>query len=281
MTRTSTCALIGIVVVFLWSCGPSGPQPGTPDWFWQAAHDTFGAGDYLKCDEHLGRLTEPGNPYADRAFPFRLILAAGLASGYMDVADAFENGSRANKTATAQFRKYMNDYRALANRRAVEFAEVFLKFQQAKLEGDVRIPFAFPKGNPMPVPELGKISEGVLLGEAALSAAEKAAIERRILLTTCLVTGAGEDVAKAQKMFTDTGASVPRPTFLLGMAKKMKDLAELYAPHKLDQPERRKLLVDKALEIARALPESDESKKLIKDLEGALKEVQKRLGQGS
>ena len=279
MMRATMYGVVGFLVVFLLSCGPTGPQPGTPEWCWQAAQDTFAAGDYLKCDEHLGRLTEVGNPFADRAFPFRLILTAGLASGYMDIADAFERGSRANKVLTAQFRKYMNDYRALANRRAVSFAEVFLRFQQAKLEGDVQIAFGFPRGNPMPVADLAKISEGVLLREAALEAAEKAAIERRILLTTCELLGAGEDVAKAQKLFTDTGATVPQATFLLGIAQRMKALSELYAPHELDQPERQKLLVEKALEVLKGLPETGESKKLAKELEGTLAKIRKRLGQ--
>lgn len=271
------CTAAILWLIAMTGCGPSGPRTGTPDWYWQAAHDTFTTGDYVKCDEHLEKLITGDNPYTSRAIAWRVILTAGMAGGYKDVADAFEAGARVNKTAPAQFRKLMNDYRALANRRAISFAETVLKFEQLKVDGDIQIPFGFPKGNPLPVPDLKRVGEGLLLAEAPLAAAERAAIERRILLTTCEVVGAGEDVARAQKLFTNEGARVSRQTFMLGVAKRMKDLAELYSPYKLDQPERHKLMVEKALAIVKGLPESDETKKMTKELEGTLKDIEKRL----
>ncbi len=258
------------------SSGPAPPAKGTPAWYWQAAQETWAANDVLKTSEHLASLVKPDSEYADRAQPWRMVITGGLATGYMKIANACEQGSRANKAASSLFRKQMNDYRTHANRQALQFAQTYLAVLKANREGDVPIAFTFPQGSALSVSELAKLASGAALSDREMVMAERKSLRREVLLTACSAVGAEEDTAKAQKIFSTVPFTVPKATFLLGMAKKLHTLAGYYSPFKMDQPDRVKLFNEKALETLKSLPENDETKKLIKTIEKELKNASKR-----
>src|SRR5206468_12504255 len=115
--------------IILISCsGDSGPQPGTPGFFWAAAKQTFAVGDYQKTLDHLDKVVSSENEFTPKARPMLLVLTSGMARGYGELADRFETGARANKADPGGFRKNMNTYRGQASRLALRFAEVFGDF---------------------------------------------------------------------------------------------------------------------------------------------------------
>ena len=262
--------LVPCLTLTLISCA-TGPAPNTPPWFWQAAQDTYRMGDYLKAIDHLEPLIAPGGEFTERAQPFRLVLTAGLARGYMDLAEAFEAGARMNERAATEFRRRMNVYRSQANRRAMNFAESFLAFEKAGPGASIPIAFPYPSGNPLPVAELTKAGQGIALSETELATAERRAVERAILMTACTAVGAEDDTAKAQQVFSGQNVTVPKETFLLAMAKQLHALSQLYTPAKMNEPDKLKLLNERALEALRSLPETAETKSLVEKIEKMLK----------
>jgi hypothetical protein len=255
----------------LWLGCSSGPAPNTPPWYWQAAQETYRAGDYSKAIDHLSEIARPGGEFADRAQPFRLVLAAGIAGGYADLAEAFEAGARMNQKAATEFRRRMNVYRSQANRRAVSFAEYYAAFRKAGPGDNIPIAFPYPSGSPLPVAELTKAGQGIMLSETELATAERRAIARAILMAACRAVGAEDDTAKAQQIFSGENVTVPKATFLLAMAKELSELAELYGPAKMNEPDKLKAFNEQALETLKALPESADAKKLIEKIEKTLK----------
>ena len=129
------CALILVLTVCI-SCssGPTGPETGTPAFYWQAAKETFAAGDTTKTLEHLDKLIEGENEYSARALPWSLVLTSGLAAGYTDLADNYEIGLHTNKSDPSAFRRPMINYRSMAGRLSLQFGENFAKF--ANMKGD-------------------------------------------------------------------------------------------------------------------------------------------------
>jgi hypothetical protein len=252
------------------SCA-TGPAPNTPPWFWQAAQDTYRMGDYLKAIDHLQPLIAPGGEFTERAQPFRLVLTAGLARGYIDLAEAFEAGARMNEKAATEFRRRMNVYRSQANRRTMNFAESFLAFEKTGPGAAIPIAFPYPSGNPLPVAELTKAGQGIALSETELATAERRAIERAILMVASTAVGAEDDTAKAQQIFSGQNVTVPKETFLLGMAKQLHGLSQLYAPAKMNEPDKFQLLNERALEALKSVPETPETKALLEKVEKALK----------
>lgn len=277
MSRRRNLSLLPAFTLVLASCssGPPPPQKGTPPFYWQAAKETFAAGDYLKTNDHLSQLVRTENEFTARAFPWLLVLDGGIAKGYMDLADAFEGGARQNKSNPTPFRKQMSDFRTRANPVALQFVEQFLKFAASNKGEKIPLAFPFPTGSAMPVMELSKVGAGILLQEGEFAAAQKRALERGVLMSACRAAGAPEDPPKAQEVFKASNPEVPRATFLLAMAQSMFELSQLYAPRKLDHPERFKLLLKNAGEALGPLPESKEKAELAKKIQAAVKEAGK------
>src|SRR5690242_7901304 len=107
------------------SSASSGPEKGTPAFYWAAARQTYAAGDYVKTVENLDSIVSTENEYTARARPWLLLLTSGMARGYMEEADYYEAGARINKADPTTFRKQVSQSRAAANRLALRFADTF------------------------------------------------------------------------------------------------------------------------------------------------------------
>src|SRR5215472_8569304 len=93
--RTATAlATISANVILISCSGESGPQPGTPAFYWAAAKQTYAAGDYAKTTDNLDRVVATENEFTPKARPWLLVLTSGMARGYMELADRFESGAR-------------------------------------------------------------------------------------------------------------------------------------------------------------------------------------------
>jgi hypothetical protein len=264
-------AIIVILVATSCSSGPPAPKMGTPPFYWGAAGETFAKADYLKAADHLEQLVKTDNEYTQRALPWRLALTAGMTNAYAELADVFETGSRANRSNPTPFRKNMAENRALAGRRALQFAETFLKFNKGDHTQDVPLDFTFPTGSANKPFELTKIGNGVPLPDTQLETVQRRAVERAVLLATAAVVGAPDDVAKAQSIFQAGNVKVPHDVFALAMVKYLHEQAQLFTRAKLDQPERVELFCNQALETLKHLKPSKETKELTAKVEKTLK----------
>jgi hypothetical protein len=267
------CVLLCASLV-LCSCasGPRPPEKGTPAFYWQAANQTFAAGDYVKTDNNLADILKSQNEFTARAQPWRLILTAGMSKGYMELADNYEFGARANKANPTPFRRLVNSYRNGASQLAMQFVEAFQKFQKANADPNVALAFPFPSGSATGAPQLmSKAGNGIVLQETEVSQAEKRILEKAVLLFTSRAAGAPDDTAKAREMFKAGTVQVPRGVFLLAVANALYDQGQLYSRNKLDQPERMKIFHTVALDALKTVPESKETKELSGKLQKSLK----------
>ncbi|MGH9719608.1 MAG: hypothetical protein ACRD8O_05310 [Bryobacteraceae bacterium] len=258
--------LSGIVgsAAALLSCsgGPAPPTPGTLPFYWAAAQETFKTGDYIKTGDHLDQLTRSENEFTARAAPWRLILLAGLGRGYMDIAERFDQGVRANKTNPGPLRKRLLEYRSMASRYQLQFAEAFEKFQKTQTQGDVTLALPFPRGSPAPVAALNRVAEGAVLPTPELESAQTQALQRAVLLEVCRAAGAKDDAARASEILKTPPVQLPRPTFLFAMAESFSEGATLFGPRKLAQPDRLEYFNNRALDVLKGLPDSPQVKAL-------------------
>jgi hypothetical protein len=122
----TTRSLLTAALVSLVACSESGPPPirtGTPAYYFQNAKDTYSKGDYVKAIDWLDKITKANkNEFTERAWTFRLLLEAGMISGYKELADNYEYGQRSNKDNPTPFIKKVTEYRSTAQRMALPFA---------------------------------------------------------------------------------------------------------------------------------------------------------------
>jgi hypothetical protein len=253
---------------------PSGPQKGTPAYYWQAAHDTFAAGDYNKTLEHLDQILATQNDFTARAVPWSLVITSGMAAGYTDLAENFIAGSRANRKDPEPFRRPVRVFRELANRQALQFAETYGKLE--KLPGE-NIPLAFPLpiGSAAQVPALARLAAGILIPQAEQDTAQESAVQRGVLLAACKAAGAPNDVAKTEQLLKSPDAQVPKSTFLFAMAQALYDNSQLYTNDKLDQPQKMEALLTRAQAALKTAPATKDAKELTKKIQAALKKIKK------
>jgi hypothetical protein len=255
------------------ACGPSAPEKGTPAYFWQNAQQTWAAGDYMKTLDHLDGILDSENEYTARAMPWSLLATSGLANGYAEMARQYQAGGKKNKAAPGDFFKAVGNYRSLANRLTLRFADAFGKF--ANVKGDqVDIAFTFPPGTTEPVGQLETVAGGNLLPASVADQAEKRSLARGIVIAMSRAAGSAEDAAKAQETIKAAQGKVPRNNFLIAMANALFDASQVYSPRESNDSEKEKILANRALEVIKPLPESFETKDLAVKVRMAMKDVE-------
>jgi hypothetical protein len=265
------------LVLALCSCasGPRPPEKGSPAFYWQAAKETWMAGDFNKTLDHLDKLMADNNEYTARALPWSLVLSSGLAKGYMELADSYEIGGRANKSDPSTFRRQVSNCRGFAGRLSMRVADKFAALQATKDE-QIPIGFPYPPGTAGQVPQLDKIVRGIVPTEPEIDAAQKRALERGILLAACRAVGNPDDTAKTSAFLKEPDPKVPRATFMLAMANTLYEEGLLFGRMKLDQPEKLQILLTRAGEVLKGVPESKESKELSGKIQSELKKAAKK-----
>lgn len=265
------CAALSAFFLFM-SCssGPAAPEKGTPAFYWQAARETYAAGDYAKTLEDLDNLVATDNEFTARALPWSLVLTSGLASGYMELADNYAIGARVNKSDPSGFRRVVSNSRGSANRLALQFADNFGKLDKLK-DSNITLAFAFPKGSGGQVTQFVKVTSGMVLPAAEADMAQQRSLERGVVLATCRAAGAPDDAAKTAEIMKSGVTQVPRNTFMMAMTQSLYEESQLYTATKLDEPQKMQILCQRAQEAIKGLPESKESKDLSAKIEKAMK----------
>lgn len=243
------------------SSGPRPPQPGSPAFLWSAARTAYAAGDFLKTHEDLQQLAKGENEFTARAQPWAVILPAGIAQAYAELADCFEEGAHMNRANPMPFRKQANMFRKLSANYALQSAEGLQKVVANKADTLV-LALPFPSGSAAEPVVLQRIAKGILFTDAEIEALQQAMVQRGELLSVARFSGAGDDAARALELFKAGEVKVPRPVFLLAGARAMHRNAALFVPVKLDQPDRINLFCDQAEQALKGLPDSKESKDL-------------------
>lgn len=273
--RAVLCCTVVPCVLVLTSCstGPEPPKLGTPGYYWSAARETYAAGDYQKAIEHLESLCKSQNEYTVRAQPWFLIMTSGMSRGYMELADQFEFGAKANRGNPVPFRRQMVSYRTYARQLMLQMAFVFENFEKTQKDPKVKLDFSYPTGSAMPSPQLAKIAAGEMPKPAILEDVQRQQLKTAVLLETARAVGAADDTARAQELFKTTPVEVPREVFLLEMADALHAQSQLFVRAKLDEPNRLKFFASHALDVVNALPESAETKTLAGKIQKTLKLV--------
>lgn len=266
-------ALAALLLTYSCSSGPSGPEKGTPGFYWNAAKETFETGDYTKTLDNLDNLLKKDNEYRAQAYPWYLVLATGMAHGYMELADRFETGARANKTNPGAFRRQVSNYRRSARELTMGFVEAFDGFQKANSDPQVTLAFPSPSGSPGEPATVARVASGILPPDAEIETAQNTELKRTVLLATAHATGSGDDTTKAQALFKNPPVKVPRPTFVEAMAMALYDHAMLFDKKKMDEPNRMELMLTRASAALKGMPEN----KSVKELSGKIDKAQKTL----
>ncbi len=276
-TKVLSLILLAIACLLAAGCGGGGDtakqslQPGTPPFYWAAAKQAYDAGDYPRASENIAKLTTSDNEFRARAAVWQLVLSAGMTKGYLEVAEAYDLGAKANKEKALAFRKQASAARTLAKGSLLQTLETVHYLNEKVKDAKLQMAFGNPTGRLAEIPNLTKVAKGVLPPEAEAEANQKTAVQKGVVWAATRMVGAGDDAAKAAEMFKQTPVEVPREQFLLGVAGVLAEHAELFGPKQLDEPQRLKIVCGEASE---ALKQAGTAKG-VKDVDAKLQKLMK------
>jgi hypothetical protein len=246
----------------------AGPKPGTLGHAWLSAKETYNRGEYLRSMEHLSRVAANESEYRENARAMLMLISAGAASGFQELAEAYDTGAKINKAKALEFRRQMINTRNMANNAALQFAEATHEFLAKSKDGAISFEFGFPAGDASEPLQLARINKGFNLQQADIDAAATAMLRRGVIRVASEMAGSPKDLSKAAAAFP----SPPREVFLSALATTLYKSADLYCPRKLDIPRRGNALCQEALEAIALLPDGKDKKAL----EGKVKSELKR-----
>ena len=262
------------------SCGggSGAPAKGSPEWYWEAAQGRFDASDHLKVQEHLKDLAKDEGDMRKRAAAWRLVVVTGLARGYLELGNAYADGAKKNAAKAAAFRNSIQQYRRDSRQYAIDLAESigpFLKLTQ----GDASIPldFNFPSGGAGPSGMADNIRGGIVPTDVQQAEVADHEVRRAVLLQTAALTGAGEEVNVARPKFETRPVEIPRQVFLNALARSAFLVSDLFDRTRLNQPDIKKILIERARDCLKAGLESEdeEVKKQAEAIENEIQEKEK------
>jgi len=266
------------VLALIWagascSSGPRPPEPGTPAFYWAAAKSTYATGDFRKTGENLSQLRGGVDEFASRARPLSVVVSAGLARGYFDLAESYEAGAKMNRANPTPFRKQTSNLRSMASSAVLDFAEGVRLLADKDKDPNLTLACQYPTGSMAEPPALRKIAGGATLQDAEKDLLETAMLQRGVVMTMSSLVGSPDDSARTLELFKAGEPSIPRATFLFGAAKALYDLSALYGPTRLDLPNRIQMLSQEALDTLQTIPENKDSKALAARIQASLKKL--------
>jgi hypothetical protein len=280
MLKRKHRVIIAIPCLLLWlpltscSTGPQKPKQGTPAFYWDAAKETLAKRDYLKTTEHLRRVIRTENEFTQRAAPFRLAVASGLAQGYLDIATDLQKGVKASKLPPAALRKTMADYRLLAETRSLEFAETFILYVKSPKQENVLLDFPFPQVATGEIAERSQIQGGAVLSPEVMTAVERRMIERSVPEGVAASVGAPGDIAKARAAFQSGSAQVPREVFMQAMVDSLYQQMGMFSRAVLNKPDRLFVFANQGLEALKTMEANEHNKHSAEDFKAMVKIAQ-------
>ncbi len=249
------CRLVLALVLALWLCacsGPKGPVQGSPGWLYQAARDSYVAGDWEKATDHLRKIERAGsNPFVQRAQTWRALVSAGMAAGHLEVAQAYADGSISARTNKNAFLRQKSEHLKEARRHTISLLEALDGLAKGGTDKPLLLEFPFPKGSAGQVPELDRVYKGMPVDNATSAAAAEKTVSRGIVRAVSSVLTSPDDSAGAQKALQAGKAEVPPAKFLLAMAGNMDKLSPIFDRKGLNESEELKVLQERTLDATK------------------------------
>lgn len=255
------------------STGSAPPRPGTPAFYWASAQEAYRNGDFQKADSSLQEIVRIDSEFTVRARPWQIVISAGLAQGFSEMADNYEKGGRMNRENSMPFHKQVTTLRSLASAAAMELTEGFHGFMEKDKDPNVLLAFAYPAGTAAQPAALRKVATGMLIQDSERESMQTDMLQRGVLLSLSRVAGNPDDPAKTLEKFKAGEVRVPREVFLFAIAKSLQEQSELFGSNKLDHPGRLKVMCQEALEALQAIPQTKETKALAAKLQASLKKI--------
>ncbi len=236
-----------LAVITLSSCS-SGPQRSSADrWSprWREAEQLLSEGKIDETLQQIQALLDAEEPHKTKAAAWKMLVLAGKARGYFELAEAYLAGAEQNPAQFSDFRRAVSRYRSHSRAASLALAQMATDAEQHFGRADtIPLDFPLPPGSTSPSPIIASVKVGRLAPESQLQAAEHYTLRRAVVLTVCEAGRATSEAGDLEKVLETQPAAITKPRLLAVAGKVLYQQADLFATTHLDDPQKHSLLLD-------------------------------------
>ncbi len=286
--RTTITVSTLLAVALLTACGggdPSAVKPrgGTPAWHWDGVVENLESGDFGKAVEHQDEVAGRDDPLAEKAVLWRTVTLVGLSLGYMDAIDSFTAGIKEKEALEAEYQNIIQQSKRDGRRYAIELAESLGEVGKAMSGDTVTFEFPFPSGSPAPSPVMTAIAGGDAVPADQAPGAIEHTLRRNLIFAAAEIAGFEPDHANEAKAKYDAGpVTVPGDQARRTMAKLLLDISLLFSRERVNEPDIRKIFLERAEGWAKPFAESEDddakawAEEFAKEVEDERRDMQRK-----
>jgi|GEM_PF-2303120 len=260
-----------------------GPQPGSAGWHWEGAVENFDSANFSKAVEHLDDVASREDPLAEKAVLWRTSTLVGLTRGYMEVIDALSDGIEENDERSADYQNLMQQANRSGRQFAIALAESLGEVQKATAGDSVVLEFPFPSGSGTESNVMSTIASGEAVQASQLTAAVGHTLRRGLIRAASELGGFDIDASnQASAKFEAGPVSIPGDQFRQTMAKVLLDASLMFSRERVNEPDIRKILIERAEQWAAPYAESEDeeakawAEEFAKEVEDEQRDMQRK-----
>jgi hypothetical protein len=216
---------------------------------WKQVNREYESGDYITTLNYLDDLLRTENGYTARAAAWKVVILGGMTRSALEIEEACAKGIFWVKTAdSGPYKTCVDQFRRRARTSALGLIDALTDLENsAAAGGTVSLDFPLPEASAEPSPMIGQTGAGAMPGEKIFEPSAARILDRQIVLQVCDAVANGE-VAAVKGMFESPPVTIPRETFLVGVAKTLLVAAAVFGEDRLDDTSKRSATLQRARE---------------------------------
>jgi hypothetical protein len=216
---------------------------------WKQVNREYESGDYITTLNYLDELLRTENSYTARAAALKVVILGGMTRSALEIEEACAKGISWVKTVdSGPYKTCVDRFRWRARTNALGLIDALTGLENsAAASGTVSLDFPLPEASAQPSPMIGRTGAGAMPVEKIFEPSVARILDRQILLQVCDVVANGE-VAAVKDMFASPPVTIPKATFLVGVAKTLLAAAAVFGEDRLDDAPKRSATLKRARE---------------------------------
>jgi hypothetical protein len=220
---------------------------------WNEAELIFATGDFDETLRRVEKLIDAPEPYRASAAAWKMLVLAGKARGYFELAEAHQQGAQENGGHASLLWRATSTYRSRCRIESLALAEMALAADQYLGGADaIGLDFPLPPATAAASSLVSSVRVGRPIPEGQADAAVQYTIGRAVAMTICEAGGAAGQGDGNAALCAGQRAVVPKSRLLAMLGKVLYEQAELFAESRLDDREKHALMLDLSEKLFRS-----------------------------
>ena len=216
---------------------------------WKEVNREYESRDYINTLNYLDDLLRTENDYTARAAALKVVILGGMTRSALEIEEACAEGIFMVKQADGgPYKACIEAFRWRARTNTLGLIEALSELEKSTAAGGtVSLDFPLPEASAEPSPMIGRTRAGAMPAEKVFEPSVARIVDRQILLQVCDVVAKGE-VPAVKDMFASPPVTIPKETFLVGVAKTLLVAAAVFGEDRLDDTPKRSATLKRARE---------------------------------